>query len=93
LNPKEFTPIINAFHPDYVKTYHPDLLTAIKAEATQKANGVTAGTKAKATRESVNKGAFTINKFPKTKAKKRVDLAPTDFHVYSKAGAPKGAKQ
>jgi hypothetical protein len=92
LNPKEFTPIINAFHPDYVKTYHPDLLTAIKAEATQKANGVIAGGKAKATRESVNKGAFTISKFPKTKAKTKVDLAPKDFHVFNKAGMPKGVK-
>lgn len=91
LNPANFKPIINAFHPDYVKTYHPELLASIKAEATQKANGVASGIKSKATRESVNKAAFTISQFPKTK--KRVSLAPTDFHVYSKAGMPKGEKK
>ena len=93
LNPKEFTPVINAFHPDYVKTYMPELLSSIKLEGTQKANGVINGGKAKATREAINKGAFTISQFPKTKAKARVDLAPTDFRVFSKAGMPKGVKK
>lgn len=102
------TEVINAFHPDYVKTYHPELLTSIKTEAAQKANGAAAGTRAKATRESADKGAFTINKFPKTKSatrtlekaqskaaleeKKRKMLAVTDFHTFSKAGMPKGVK-
>lgn len=85
-------PIINAFHPDYIKTYHPELLSSIKAEATQKANGVLNGGKSKATREAVNKGAFTISQFPKTKTKARVKLEPTDFYTYSKAGMPKGVK-
>lgn len=93
LNPKEFNPIINAFHPDYVKTHMPEFLSNIRTDESQKANGSIAGGKAKATRESVNKGAFTISAFPKTKAKKRVDLAPTDFHVFSKAGMPKEVKQ
>lgn len=48
-------------------------------------------------RDDYNKSAFTISAFPKTKAKKRVDLAPTDFHVFSKAGTsnvtPKGKKK
>lgn len=88
LNPENFKPVINAFHPDYIKTYHPELLSSIKAEASQKANGVIAGGKAKATREAVNKGAFTISKFPKTKAKDRVNLAPKEFHIYNKAGKP-----
>lgn len=92
MNPENFTPIINAFHPDYIKTYHPELLSSIKAEEVQKAHGVVNGARAKATRESANKGAFTISKFPKTKAKARVNLAPTDFHVFSKAGMPKGVK-
>lgn len=103
------TTIINAFHPDYVKTYHPELLTAIKLESTQHANGVAAGGKAKATREATNKGAFTINKFPKTQSvqrtldkaqskaaldeKKRKMLAVTEFHIFNKAGMPKGVKK
>jgi hypothetical protein len=31
---------INAFHPDYIKTYHPDLLSRIKTEEQQKNNGL-----------------------------------------------------
>lgn len=63
---------INAFHPDYIKTYHPELLTSIKLESTQHANGVIAGGKAKATREHKHgKTAFTINKFPKTQSVQR----------------------
>jgi len=50
LNPKAF--VINAFHPDYVKTYMPEFLSSIRLEATQKANGEASGQKAKATREA-----------------------------------------
>ena len=83
--------IVNAFHPDYIKTYHPELLSSIRSEASQKANGEASGAKAKATRESVNKGAFTISTFPKTKSK-RVDLKVKEFFTYQKAGMPKGVK-
>lgn len=31
--------IINAFHPDYVKTYHPELLSSIRVESQQTENG------------------------------------------------------
>lgn len=86
LNPKAF--VINAFHPDYVKTFHPELLSDIRAEATQKANGVVNGAKAKASREAKNKAAFTVN----TKSKK-VDLAVKQFHIYNKAGTPKGVRK
>lgn len=79
--------VINAFHPDYVKTYHPDLLTGIKTEAKQVENGRVHGSKSKATRESTNKGAFTIAKFPKTKAKvKKVSTDVSHFYHFSKAG-------
>ena len=30
------TQVINAFHPDYVKTYHPDLLESIRTQGRQK---------------------------------------------------------
>ena len=79
--------VMNAFHPDYVKTYHPDLLTGIKAEAKQIENGRVHGAKSKATREATNKGAFTIATFPKTKAKiKKVSTDVTQFYHFSKAG-------
>ena len=102
--------VINAFHPDYIKTYHPELLTTIKLESTQHANGVIAGGKSKATREhKQGKTVNTINKFPKTEsvqrtlekaqsaaslaALKKKILAPTEFHMFSKAGMPKGVKK
>jgi hypothetical protein len=90
----EQPPIINAFHPDYVKTYMPEFLSSIRLEATQKANGVIQGGKAKAAREAVNKAAFTVStKHPIRAAHlHRPNLAPTDFHIYQKAGMPKGVK-
>lgn len=91
------TQIINAFHPDYVKTYHPELLSTIRLEATQVENGKVNGAKSKVQRESLNKGAFTIATFPKTKAAKRVSLEVTQFYHFSKAGTanvtPKGKKK
>lgn len=86
LNPKAF--VINAFHPDYVKTYMPEFMSSIRLEATQKANGVASGQKAKATREAKNAGAFTTN----TKSKK-VDLAVKQYYTFAKAGMPKGVKK
>ena len=85
---------INAFHPDYVKTYHPELLTSIKLESAQHANGSAAGAKAKATREhKQGKSAFTINKFPETQAARRKLLDVTVFHTYSKAGTANTTKK
>lgn len=57
---------INAFHPDYVKTYHPELLSTIKAEQKAKENGQLYGTRSRL-RESnpAEPDANTINRFPK----------------------------
>ena len=94
LNPEAFEPVMNAFHPDYVKTYMPEFLSTIRLEAKQKANGQISGAKTKATRESVNKNAFTISAFPRTQP--RIDLNVKQYFTYSKAGAgnvkPKGKK-
>ena len=81
---------MNAFHPDYVKTYQPELLISIKREADQIANGQKYGSMARATRENVVGEVKSLKQFPKTK--KRVSIERTDFHVYSKAGMPKGVK-
>lgn len=43
---------INAFHPDYVKTYMPELLTKIKTESAQTENGKLYGAKARASRDT-----------------------------------------
>ena len=85
LNPKEF--VINAFHPEYVKTHMPEFMSNIRLESTQKANGEASGAKARAAREAKNVFANTIN----TKSKK-VDLAVKQYYTFSKAGMPKGVK-
>lgn len=78
---------INAFSPAYVQTYMPEFLSSIRKEADQKANGQKYGSMARATRENIaEQNASSINLFPKTK---RVSLKPTEFRIYSKAGAPK----
>jgi len=83
--------ILNAFDPKYVETYMPEFLTTIRVESSQYTNGVINGGKSRASREAVRgKNVDTISAFPKTKP--RVSIARTDFHVYSKAGMPKGVK-
>jgi hypothetical protein len=39
LNPKKFKPVINAFHPDYVKTYMPQFVTSIRTASMQQESG------------------------------------------------------
>ena len=75
--------VINAFHPDYIKTYHPEFMTSMRIASAQHAQGVINGGKSKATRENKHgKTVNTINVFPKTqsvqrtmeKAKSRIDM-------------------
>lgn len=81
---------VNCFHPDYVQTYMPEFLSTIRSESAAKENGQRFGAKSRATRESVNeKKHSSITMFPKTK---RVSTDVTEFHIYSKAGMPKGVK-
>ena len=42
--------MINAFHPDYVKTYMPELLTKLKAESAATENGKKFGAASRATK-------------------------------------------
>jgi len=87
------TQVINAFHPDYVKTHMPNILSSIKAEETQVQNGKINGAKSKVQRESVNKGAFTISTFPKTKpAKKLIKLEVREYFTFSRAGTANTTK-
>lgn len=63
---------INAFHPDYIKTYHPEFMTSIRLESSQHAHGVINGGKSKATREHKRgRTVNTINAFPKTQSVQR----------------------
>ena len=81
---------INAFHKDYVATYLPEFLSKIRSESAAKLNGEKYGALNRITREAAGGHAvFTISDNPKVK---RVSLAPTEFHMYSRAGMPKGVK-
>ena len=60
---------MNAFDPNYVKTYMPNLLKALRVESNQTESGKKNGAKSKAHRESVHgKNVDSISAFPKTKA-------------------------
>ena len=61
--------IINAFHPDYIKTYHPEFMTDMRIASAQHAQGVINGGKSKAKRESVHgQNVDSIDRFPKTQS-------------------------
>lgn len=67
---------INAFHPDYVKTHHPELMKEFRtAEANRKAALTLSKHVTEQRKINPNHGY--------------VDLTPRDFHVYQRAGAPK----
>ena len=84
--------LINAFHPDFVKTHMPEFLSKLKSDSEKEATGSTSGTKSRAVRESIHgKNVDSINVFPKTQARKAA-LAPREFTTYSKAGTANTTK-
>jgi hypothetical protein len=60
---------MNAFHPDYIKTYHPNFLTNVRTESSQIEQGKINGKKARHTRESVS-GFKDIKSFPETRRRR-----------------------
>lgn len=99
------TKVLNAFHPDYIKTYHPEFLSTVQTEPSQDSQGVINGGKSKAKRESVRgKNVASIGDFPKTQPVKSTKaeriqkiLSVTEFYMFSKAGAdnvtPRGRRE
>jgi len=91
---------INAFHPDYVKTYMPHFLTELRIDSRQTKNGQMMTQYVEKTRKtkpshgtlfgisdkvtSVTVPAHMHRYLPKT-----VSTSVTEFHIYSKAGMPK----
>ena len=80
---------INAFDKRYVETYMPEFLSKIRTESAVSENAKKFGQIGRETMDRLGSSANTISMFPKTK---RYSTAPTEFHVYSKAGMPKGKK-
>ena len=60
---------MNAFHPDYVRTFHPHFQSTVRTESNQIAQGKINGAKARHTRESV-KSVSDIKAFPLTRSRK-----------------------
>jgi len=57
---------MNAFHPDYIRTFHPHFLTGVRTESSQIEQGKINGKKGRHTRESV-KSLKDMKSFPDTR--------------------------
>lgn len=87
--------VINAFHPDYVKTYHPNLMKQIKTDSMykKKAGELTKHVdKVRETKPS-HGTLFGISENSVSVSPKEMMLKPKEFHVYNKAGMPKKGKK
>jgi len=60
---------MNAFHPDYIRTFHPQFLSDFRAAAHQISQGKINGAKTRHTRESV-KSVTILKAFPLTRSKR-----------------------
>jgi hypothetical protein len=60
---------MNAFHPDYIRTFHPQFLTDIFIRSAQIEQGKINGKKARNTRKSV-RSVSDIKAFPLTRSKR-----------------------
>ena len=112
--------VINAFHPDYVKTHMPEFMAHVKQQnkhelASQSMANLTIRKRTqdktiplhvmKAPKRKIGKDMTMAQvmdelaeiKQKKLSAKQRVDLAPKEFNIYSRAGianvTPKGKKK
>ena len=96
--------VINAFHPDYVKTYMPGFLTDIRVESRQTKAGQTLSKYVDKTRRtnpshgtlfgiSDKVTSVTVPTHMHRAKIKVVSTSVTEFHIYQKAGMPKTKSQ
>jgi len=87
--------MINAFHPDYIKTYHPDMMKEFRTiAANQEERRIKEPRKVIRKPRALERAA---KKVVQTKAQRAMTMAEvtaellktTTFHIYSKAGAKK----
>lgn len=92
------TAVINAFHPDYVKTYHPDLMKEFRTHQANREERVEKQLKVKKKPLKTVTRSLSV-KISKEQAKlnlehkKAMFLNQKEFHIFNKAGMPKGVKQ
>lgn len=90
--------VINAFHPDYVKTYMPEVMKDFRTHAANREERVEKKLKVKKTPLKTVTKSLSV-KISKEQArldlqrKKELALKPRDFNYFSGAGMPKGVKQ
>lgn len=79
--------IINAFHPDYVKTYHPNLTAEFRTLNKNKQRSETLTKRVEETRKTKPSHGtlFGISDNAVSLSPKEMMLKPKDFHIYSKA--------
>ena len=91
------TAVINAFHPDYIKTHEPDLMKEFRThlanreereEKKLKVNRKPLKTVTKSLSVKISKEQARLD----LEKRKQMVIAPKDFYVYQKAGMPKGVK-
>lgn len=91
---------INAFHPKYIETYHPEFLTDLRVESRMKKNGQMLSQYVDKTRQTKPSHGTVFGISDKVtsvnvpahmhRAKiKVVSTSVTEFHIYQKAVAPK----
>lgn len=90
--------VINAFHPDYVKTYEPDLMKEFRThmanredreEKKLKVNRKPLKTVTKSLSVKISKEQARLN----LERKKQMMISQKEFHIFNKAGMPKGVKK
>lgn len=93
LNPNEF--LINAFHPDYVKTHMPEFLSEVRTSAKKEeaGKGVSKYLDKRRETEPSHGTFFGMSDKEASMSPKEMMLKPTEFHIYQKAGMPKGKKK
>lgn len=80
--------MINAFHKDYVKTYMPEFLQALRTESRQTAAGQTLTNYVEETRKKKPMHG-TLSGI----SKKQVSVKPLEFLYYSRAGVKNTTKK
>jgi hypothetical protein len=92
--------IMNAFHPDYIKTYHPNFLTDIRLESRMTRAGQALSAHVDEVRKtkpshgtvfgiSDKEISATAPAHMHRSKPKKLNLERTEFHTYSRAGTAK----
>lgn len=80
--------IINAFHPDFIKTYYPDFMQSFRVESRNKQSGQTLTEFVEKTRKKKPMHG-TLSGI----SKKQISIKPLEFMIFSRAGTKNTTKK